>query len=358
MKKVVINISNSCNLSCSYCYADGGNYGMDNRIMDLTTADNIIQEIASKGVTQINRLILFGGEPFLNIELFIYFIEKLSTLLNVVKIKTVTNGTVLNKRVKEMLVKFHPYLTISLDGPEIVHDRLRGRGSHRKTLRFINYLKNIDYENFEIASTYTRLHQKNGLSREDIFQYFTDMDVHFNINDVFTKNKVLIVKEMEKSLAERKQFIDKSIQHVINNNEKAFISPILYDVLISMIYKSTNRTFCDDIDPSNTLTYDVDGSKKLCFRFWGTHNSPKAESFNNKDNFEKCKNCWCRGMCLECVANVIDGYSSVISEDGEFLECSKPELMEYCIKQIIYLSKDREKLSRLVNNFRGFIRYA
>ena len=55
---------------------------MDNRIMDLTTADNIIQEIASKGVTQINRLILFGGEPFLNIELFIYFIEKLSTLLN------------------------------------------------------------------------------------------------------------------------------------------------------------------------------------------------------------------------------------------------------------------------------------
>ena len=70
--------------------------------MDLTTADNIIQEIASKGVTQINRLILFGGEPFLNIELFIYFIEKLSTLLNVVKIETVTNGTVLNKRVKEM----------------------------------------------------------------------------------------------------------------------------------------------------------------------------------------------------------------------------------------------------------------
>ncbi len=110
------------------------------------------------------------------------------------KIETVTNGTVLNKRVKEMLVKFHPYLTISLDGPEIVHDRLRGRGSHRKTLRFINYLKNIDYENFEIASTYTRLHQKNGLSREDIFQYFTDMDVHFNINDVFTKNKNYIAR--------------------------------------------------------------------------------------------------------------------------------------------------------------------
>ena len=51
LKKVVINISNSCNLSCSYCYADGGNYGMDNRVMDFDTADKIIQEIVSKGIS-------------------------------------------------------------------------------------------------------------------------------------------------------------------------------------------------------------------------------------------------------------------------------------------------------------------
>lgn len=358
LKKVVINISNSCNLSCSYCYADGGNYGMDNRVMDFDTADNIIQEIVSKGIKQINRLILFGGEPFLNIELFVYFIEKLSKFLNILKVETVTNGTVLNHRVKHMLNKFHPFLTISLDGPEFVHDRLRGKGSHRKTLRFIKYLKSIDYDNFEIASTYTRIHQKNGISREAIFKYFTEMDVHFNVNDVFSKNKVLIVKEMEKSLSERKTFIDTSIQNVIDCNEKAFISPILYDVLISMIYKSTNHTFCDDIDPSNTITFDVDGSKKLCFRFWGSHNSPNVETFNNKDNFSKCKDCWCRGMCIECVANVIDGYSTIINENGEFIECHKPELMEYCIQQIIYLSRDKERLSKLVNNFRRFIRYA
>jgi len=71
------------------------------------------------------------------------------------------------------------------------------------------------------------------------------------------------------------------------------------------------NTFCDDIDPSNTITFDVDGSKKLCFRFWGSHNSPNVETFNNKDNFSKCKDCWCRGMCIECVANVIDGYSTL-----------------------------------------------
>ena len=93
------------------------------------------------------------------------------------------------------------------------------------------------------------------------------MDVHFNINDVFSKNKVLVVKEMEKSLVDRKKFITESINNIVENNEKAFISPILYDVLISMIYKSTNHTFCDDIDPSNTITFDVDGSKNCVLDF-------------------------------------------------------------------------------------------
>ena len=52
------------------------------------------------------------------------------------KIETVTNGTVLNKRVKEMLVKFHPYLTISLDGPEIVHDRHQRKREPSKNITF------------------------------------------------------------------------------------------------------------------------------------------------------------------------------------------------------------------------------
>lgn len=51
LQKIVINISNSCNLSCSYCYADGGNYGMDNKIMTLDTADNIINEVKFRGIT-------------------------------------------------------------------------------------------------------------------------------------------------------------------------------------------------------------------------------------------------------------------------------------------------------------------
>lgn len=358
LKKVVINISNSCNLSCTYCYADGGNYGMMNRLMDIDTADKIIDQLNSRGIQCIKRLILFGGEPFLNIDLFIYIIEQLSKNIEIQKIETVTNGTVLNKKVKTMINNYHPFLTVSLDGPQSIHDKLRGKGSHRRTLNFIQYLKEIDYENFEVASTYTRIHQKFGFQKRDIYKYFTDMDVRFNINNVFSKNKILIVKEMEMTEENRKAFINQSFEDIINNNVKNYISPIVYDVLLSMIFKSKTESFCDDIDPETTITFDVDGSIKSCFRFWGTHNSDKVTQFNNKDNFSKCRDCWCKGMCMECVANMIDGYSSIISEEGQFIECKKQDLMEYCIYKIIELSKDKERLTKLVNNFERFIRYA
>lgn len=184
------------------------------------------------------------------------------------------------------------------------------------------------------------------------------MKVKFNINNVFSKNKVLTVKEAEMPMKKRKSFIDQSINDIINDNVNSFISPILYDVLISMIYKSKSLSFCDDINTMNTRTYDVDGSKKACFRFWGKHHSKRVEKFNNKDNFSRCKNCWCKNMCMECVANMIDSYSSIISETGVFLDCPKQELMEYCIYKIIAISKDKNKLVKLVNNFERFIRYA
>ena len=45
---------------------------MTNQLMDVTTANKIIEQLYNDGIQVINRLILFGGEPFLNIDLFIY----------------------------------------------------------------------------------------------------------------------------------------------------------------------------------------------------------------------------------------------------------------------------------------------
>lgn len=53
------------------------------------------------------------------------------------------------------------------------------------------------------------------------------MEVKFNINNVFSKNKVLTIKETETPMKKRKSFIDQSINDIINDNVNSFISPIL-----------------------------------------------------------------------------------------------------------------------------------
>lgn len=31
-----------------------------------------------------------------------------------------------------MIEKYQPFLTVSLDGPQLIHDKLRGKGKHQK----------------------------------------------------------------------------------------------------------------------------------------------------------------------------------------------------------------------------------
>ena len=38
-------------------------------------------------------------------------------------------------------------------------------------------------------ATYTNVHQKNNIAKSDIFNYLVEMEVKFNINNVFSKNK-------------------------------------------------------------------------------------------------------------------------------------------------------------------------
>lgn len=39
LRKLILNISNSCNLQCEYCYANGGNYHSKDSLMDSATAN-------------------------------------------------------------------------------------------------------------------------------------------------------------------------------------------------------------------------------------------------------------------------------------------------------------------------------
>ena len=53
--KIVFNFSNSCNLKCKYCYADGGTYSTKHkRIMTQEVFDGIVSHLQEDGVKRID----------------------------------------------------------------------------------------------------------------------------------------------------------------------------------------------------------------------------------------------------------------------------------------------------------------
>lgn len=357
IRKIVINISNCCNLKCKYCYANQGNYESVDQLMSKESADKIIKFISNKNPTVINRLVLFGGEPFLNTPIFEYLIIEFSKICNINRIETVTNGTVLNDSVKKIIQKYNPFITVSLDSTEKINYYLRGEGTFKKIITFIDYLKSISYDNYEVACTYTHIHEIEEISKKDLELYFKKLNVKFKINDVFTRDKNLELTEKTK-ISEQKENINHSLETIIDNENNYNINPVLYDVLISMIFKDYNHKFCEDINLDNSFSFDVNSELRECFKFFGNNKSTNIAYLNNKDNFNECKECWCKGICMQCVADIVQGYSSVYDKDMNLKQCNKKELIQYSIEQIIKISRNSEKLKALVNNFVRFIRYA
>lgn len=138
---VLLKVASRCNLDCSYCYV----YNMGDeswRSMPKRMAEDTHNLVAE----QLGRLfaaqdhpfaiVLHGGEPLL------LGVERLRALLQVLRsrlppscpISIQTNGVLLKRPILDVCAAFDVSLSVSLDGPALVHDKhrvdLRGRASH------------------------------------------------------------------------------------------------------------------------------------------------------------------------------------------------------------------------------------
>jgi len=131
---VVWNLTRTCNLHCAHCYTDSYSKGYEG---ELTTEEalRVIDDLAQFGVP----VILFsGGEPLLRRDLF-----QLIRYAQERGIRGVlsTNGTLVTPEVARQLQESGlSYVGVSIDGPEQVHDKFRGKkGAFRESLQGIRH---------------------------------------------------------------------------------------------------------------------------------------------------------------------------------------------------------------------------
>ena len=143
LQSLVMNLTNQCNLSCTYCYE----FGEDKvatpegkpKFMDLETAkasvDFLLEQSAGRKSVHIT---FFGGETLMNFPLLkdvvTYATERTSQQGRSVDFSLTTNATLLTPAIIEFLSVNRIGVTVSMDGPPELHDKLRvfanGRGSY------------------------------------------------------------------------------------------------------------------------------------------------------------------------------------------------------------------------------------
>jgi radical SAM protein with 4Fe4S-binding SPASM domain len=127
----VLEIVGACNLRCKHCY----DYFEKSHKIDVEMWSKIINDLIAKGCQEITYS---GGEPLLcPNEIF-----TLSTIAKSAGVRTVltTNGILVQRADKELFKNFD-MIQVSIDGPEEIHDSIRGAGNFKKSIEGIRYLK-------------------------------------------------------------------------------------------------------------------------------------------------------------------------------------------------------------------------
>ena len=143
--KISLTITNVCNLRCKMCgqWSEEGYIKNDpsNLKSEMTLEDwkKIIDEASENNIKSI---IIRGGEPFL----FPGIIELLEYInYQGFFVSIDSNGTLLEKYAEDLVRLGNMHITISVDGPEEIHDYVRGvKGTFQKLKRGIARLNELE----------------------------------------------------------------------------------------------------------------------------------------------------------------------------------------------------------------------
>jgi uncharacterized protein len=137
-------VAQTCNLACSYCYAQQGEFGGAARSMPLEVAERSVDLLVGRAEpgTRLN-LAFLGGEPLVNRDVLRAATLRATALATErgasITFSITTNGTLLTEQDGEFFEQHGFAVTVSLDGPREEHDALRpfrgGRSSYDVVMR-------------------------------------------------------------------------------------------------------------------------------------------------------------------------------------------------------------------------------
>ena len=139
LSTLVLNVNTGCNLSCTYCYKEDLQTPARGQRMDFSVAsrsvDLLLQQAEARDSVSI---VFFGGEPLTNVPLIRQVVEyaerRGQETGKHVEFSLTTNATLLTTELIDFFAAHRFGISISIDGPKLIHDRNRrsvgGKGTY------------------------------------------------------------------------------------------------------------------------------------------------------------------------------------------------------------------------------------
>lgn len=313
-------VCQDCNLRCSYCYGDEGEYGNRCNMSEETlqqTFDTFYRERDGK-----HFITFFGGEPLMNFPIMQRTAEMSRTHRETgkadISLGIVTNGTLYNEKIRSFFEEHIDNVTFSLDGPQEINDGQRlsksGRSVYEEAEKNIHRLTEQGQFNWAFRSVVT---SRSYDRVEEIFDHLdafgsggiglVDVDLPdshpLHVNDEqYQRFLDQIVEVNRKGL---KSFLD-------GDQAVAFEYP--FYILFYLISRSHTLYHCNA--GSNLLAVTAEGDVYPCHRFVGESEfcignvsdpqlkeRPRYQEMRRRfidltvDTRPVCRSCWARYLC-------------------------------------------------------------
>jgi uncharacterized protein len=321
---MVLNVTNQCNLSCTYCYEYGADKIVDTangkqpKFMTEETAREAVEfMLKESGASPVAYLTFFGGETLMNFPVLKrtvgYARERAAACGKQVHFSLTTNATLLRPEIIEFLADHDIGVTVSIDGPQDIQDRFRvfqnGRGSYdlvapkieqllrRHTTRPIGARVTLASGTVDVKRIYRHLTEELGFS-----------EVGFApATSAATRDHAIPQAGYEEMLAQFQELADEFLEYSVAGRYHGFSN---VRETLEEIHKGMNKAFPCGAG-LGLMGVSTGGDVALCHRFAGSDDHrlgsvrdgvdrDAQRTFLEKHHVDAktdCRTCWARPLC-------------------------------------------------------------
>lgn len=344
LRQLILQVTQNCNLRCKYCVYSGSyvNRTHTKKRMSFEIAKQAVDFYFAHNTNKDAGVISFyGGEPLLEMELIkkiVVYSEKLYEGKEL-RFNMTSNATLLTDEIADFLYEHNFNLTISLDGPEEVHNQSRVFADSKtgtfqciiKNLekmigRYPDYISNISFNavldstnDFKCSSNFftydfmkntvvgaTTLNE-NGNKHEIQYSEMFDINYRYELFKCYLKyigrlDKKFTSKIVDNQVGSLKQEIHEKIKAPYSRGKTCHPSgPCIAGAV--RLFVTVEGVFYPCERVSETCNAYVIGNLQDGFDI------EKIKSLLNVGALtaEQCKNCWAIEYCNSCASGIDDG---------------------------------------------------